>query len=128
MTLDAAETDARLANSTQLTGYDDVQYRVTDAFSATGRLGYERIRYPDSPSANVSGPTYLIGGQAQFGPRGYLSLQYGRQQGSDGLIGSGHYDITPNTTVSMSITQGTTSTQQQIAGALATAAISRGAC
>jgi uncharacterized protein (PEP-CTERM system associated) len=126
LTLDAAKTQQGPFSSTSLSGFDDAQYQINEFFSANGRLGYQSISYPGASFANFSGATYLVGGQAQFGPRGSLTLQYGQQQGSSGLTGSGHYDITPNTTVTMSISQGTSTPQQQALGALATSALTPG--
>jgi uncharacterized protein (PEP-CTERM system associated) len=126
LTLDATKTDASFVGSTSLVGYDDLQYAITDTISATARLGYEQVTYPDFPAANFRGPTYLIGGQAQFGPRGFISLQYGEQFGVTGITGSGHYDVTPKTTVSFSITQGQSTTQQQIGAALGLSALTPG--
>ena len=121
LTVDAAKIESTsLAQSTQLNTYDDLQYQFNDTVAATGRLGYNYSRYPLSPGANLMSPTYLIGGQVQFGPRGFVSLQYGRQQGTNGLNGSAHYDITPLTSVTASLSQGRSSPQQQIQNALAT--------
>ena len=95
LTLDAAEINSQsVAQSTQLRGYVDAQYRFNPEFAAVGRFGYEDVRYPRAGLA-FNEPTFLAGGQMTFGPGTSAVLQFGRQDGSYGFSGTLRAQITP---------------------------------
>ena len=93
-------------------------------------MGYQSIQYPSAPAATFVGPTWLIGGAIGTyaigtlgaGP-GYLSLEYGRQQGVLGFTGSARYSITPTMLFTASLVQGVSSPGQDIGSTLATSAL-----
>ena len=106
--------------NTQFSAYNDLQYRVTPDIAALGRIGYQNIQYPLAPAATFSGATWLAGGQVGLGPKyGYVSLEYGVQQGVYGFTGSAFYPITPTMTVTASLVQGISSPGQYLLNSLA---------
>ena len=115
LTLDATKVDTQSATrSTQLRGYDDLEYAINSTFAALARVGFEDIRYPLQPAADSVGPVWLIGGRANPYPGDYLVLRYGRQSGIYGFSGSFRYQITANTSVLASLQNGLSSSQQGI--------------
>ena len=110
--------------NTQFSSYDDLQYRITPAISALARIGYQNLQYPLAPLASFAGATWLAGGQLGFGPNyGYVSLEYGRQQGVYGFTGSANYQVTPTITVVANLVQGVSSPGQYLQGSLANATL-----
>ena len=106
--------------NTQFSSYSDLQYRITPTISALARIGYQDLQYPLSPLASFAGATWLAGGQLGFGPNyGYVSLEYGRQQGVYGFTGSANYRVTPTITVVANLVQGVSSPGQYLQGSLA---------
>ena len=107
-------TSQSAANSTQFRAYDDLQYQVNQKLSALGRIGYEDLRYPGQSSANVTGPIYSLG--ARYAPMlgNYLEVRYGRQDGINGINGNLNYQITAATSITASLSQSRTTSQQQL--------------
>src|SRR5262249_1117352 len=105
LTLDASNYNSNSTNqNSQYSAFTDLDYRITPQVAGLGRVGYQSIQYPFAPAATFVGPTWLIGGAigtyaiggyGSSGP-GYLTLQYGRQQGVYGFTGSAQYNITPS--------------------------------
>ncbi len=127
-TADAAELNtSSVAQSTQVSTFNDVQYNFTPTIAALGRAGYQNLRYPGSPAATFAGATWLAGGRiGTVGPDqpAYVALQYGRQQGSFGFTGSSQVNITPTLVFSASAVQGVSSQGQLFASNLATSTLS----
>src|SRR5207244_7214385 len=113
---DASEhSSASTAQNTQVSAFDDVEYRFTRTIAALGRAGYQNLRYPFSPAATFAGATWLAGGRiGTLGPDqpAFLSLQYGKQQGVYGFTGAAQVSITPTMLLTASLLQGITSQGQ----------------
>jgi hypothetical protein len=129
LTLDASNFDSGSTNqSSQFSGFTDLEYRITPLAAALARVGYQSIQYPFAPAATFVGPTWLVGGaigsygSGPGGP-GYLSLEYGRQQGVYGFTGSARYNITPTMLFTASLVQGLSSPGQDIGSTLATSTL-----
>lgn len=122
-TADAAELNSSsVAQSTQVSAYNDVQYLFTPSIAALGRAGYQNQRYPGSPAATFAGATWLAGGRiGTVGPDqpAYVALQYGRQQGVFGLTGSSQVNVTPSMVFTANLVQGVGSQGQFFASNLA---------
>ncbi len=117
LTVDALNFNAPITSrNTQVSAFDDLEYRITPQISALARAGYQDIRYPGSPEATFAGATWLAGGRiGSYGPeRAYLSLEYGRQQGVYGFTGAAQYSITPTLVVNASLAQGLSTSSQYI--------------
>jgi uncharacterized protein (PEP-CTERM system associated) len=115
LTLDAREIDSQsAAQSTQLRGYDDVEYQFNQQFAALARAGYEDVRYPLQPAATTIGPIWQIGGRLTPFPGSYLVVHYGRQDGFYGASGALRYEVTPATTILASVQNNLSSSQQEI--------------
>ena len=125
LTVDESDFNSSSTNrNTQFSAYNDLQYRITPAISALARIGYQNLQYPLAPLASFAGATWLAGGQLGFGPNyGYVSLEYGRQQGVYGFTGSANYRVTPTITVVASLVQGVSSPGQYLQGSLANATL-----
>src|SRR6516162_7689385 len=128
LTLDASNFDSGSTNqSSQFSGFTDLEYRIAPQAAALARVGYQSIQYPFAPAATFVGPTWLIGGAIGTygygsGP-GYLSLEYGRQQGVLGFTGSARYNITPTMVFTANLVQGLSSPGQDIGSTLATSTL-----
>jgi hypothetical protein len=122
-TADAAELNSSsVAQSTQVSAYNDVQYLFTPSIAALGRAGYQNQRYPGSPAATFAGATWLAGGRiGTVGPDqpAYVALQYGRQQGVFGFTGSSQVNVTPSMVFTANLVQGVGSQGQFFASNLA---------
>ena len=121
-TVDAANFNASFTNrNTQVSAFDDLEYRITPQIAALGRAGYQNIRFPGSPAATFAGATWLAGGRiGNYGPEpAYLSLEYGRVQGVYGLTGAAQYAITPTMFFTANLVQGLSTSTQYIQGSLA---------
>ena len=109
-TADASEFNSTsTAQNTQVSAFNDFEYRFTPTIAALGRAGYQNLRYPFSPAATFAGPTWLAGGGSDlWGPDqpAYVSLQYGRQQGVYGFTGSAQVNITPTMLLTANLIQG----------------------
>lgn len=106
--------------NTDLSVYDDLEYRVSPLVAGLGRLGYENIRYPFAPAATATGVLWQVGGRLGLGPGNqYVSLRYGKEQGIYGATGSLRYDITPATIFTATAVQGVESQQADIQSSLA---------
>jgi uncharacterized protein (PEP-CTERM system associated) len=115
LTLEATQTDSQsTAKSTQLRGFDDMQYQINREFAALGRIGYEDVSFPLQPAANTRGMIWLIGGQWTPFADSYLTVHYGRQAGFNAADGTLRYDVTPRTSVLASLQQSRSSTQGSI--------------
>ena len=126
VTVDALNFNSSFLNrNTQVSAYDDLEYRITPQIAALGRAGYQNIRYPASPEATFAGATWLAGGRiGSYGPEpAYLALEYGRQQGIYGFTGSARYSITPTMVVTASLVQGLSNSTQYIQNSLATSTL-----
>ena len=115
LTLNATQSDSQsAAQSTQLRGYDDVEYQFNREFAALARFGYEDLRYPWQPAATTKGVIWLIGGRVTPFPGGYLIAHYGLQDGFYGADGALRYELTPTTTILASLQNNLSSSQQGI--------------
>ena len=125
LTVVASDFNSNSTNrNTQFSSYDDLQYRITPDISALARIGYQNLRYPLAPLASFEGATWLAGGRLGLGPNyGYVSLEYGRQQGVYGFTGSADYQVTPTITVVANLVQGISSPGQYLQGSLASATL-----
>jgi hypothetical protein len=131
LTLDASNFNSGSTNqSSQYSAFTDFEYRILPQAAALGRIGYQSIQYPSAPAATFVGPTWLIGGAiGTYGigtsgsAPGYLSLEYGRQQGVYGFTGSARYNITPTMLFTASLSQGISSPGQDIGSTLATSTL-----
>jgi len=125
LTIDASDFNSSATNrNTQFNSYNDLQYRITPDISALARIGYQNLQYPLAPLASFAGVTWLAGGRLGLGPNyGYVSLEYGRQQGVYGFTGSANYHVTPTITVVASLVQGVSSPGQYLQGSLANATL-----
>lgn len=125
LTLDATDVASQsAAKSTQLRGFDDVEYLVNSGFAVLGRVGYESLDYPLQPAASTRGPLWLIGTQLMPFPDDYLVVHYGFQYGFYGADGMARYQVTPSTVVSASYQRNLSSSQQQILTNLQTSQLS----
>jgi len=129
LTLDASNFNSGSINqNSQFSGFTDFEYRIAPQAAALARVGYQSIQYPFAPAATFVGPTWLVGGaigtygSGPGGP-GYLSLEYGRQQGVLGFTGSARYNITPTMLFTASLVQGLGSPGQDIGSTLATSTL-----
>ena len=127
-TADASEyNSASTARNTQLSAFNDFEFRFTPTIAALGRAGYQNLRYPGSPAATFAGATWLAGGQiGTVGPDqpGYVSLEYGKQQGVYGFTGSAQVSITPTLLLTGSAQQGIASQGQLFQSNLASSTLS----
>jgi hypothetical protein len=120
LTIDASNFNSTATTrNNQFSAYDDLEYRFLPEIAALGRIGYQSIHYPFSPGATFVGPTWLVGGRVGLAQNyGYLSLQYGVQQGVYGFSGSAFYQITPTMTVTATLSQGISSPSEYLQTAL----------
>jgi hypothetical protein len=120
-------TGAPTAQNTQVSAFNDFQYRFTPGIAGLARLGYQNQHYPGSPAANFAGATWLAGGQlGTLGPDqpAYAILEYGRQQGVYGITGAAQVNLTPTLLLTASAVQGIAAQGQLFAGNLATSTLS----
>ena len=103
-----------LTDSKQFRAYDDVQYQINQKLSALGRIGYENLRYPQNPLADVAGPLWSIGARYAPSLSSYAEIRYGRQDGINGVSGNVRYQITAATSVVASLQNTRTTSQQQL--------------
>ena len=131
LTIDVSEFNSNSTNqNSQFSAFNDLEYRIKPQLAALARVGYQNIRYPFSPAATFTGPTWLIGGAIGTyaigsygsGP-GYLALQYGRQQGVYGFTGSAQYNITPTMNFTASLVQGVSGQAQYLQNTLASSSL-----
>jgi hypothetical protein len=126
LTIDASNfNSSSTSRNSQFNAYNDLEYRITPQAAALARAGYQNIHYPLAPAATFVGPTWLIGGRVgSYGPeQGYLSLEYGVQQGVYGFTGSARYNITPTMLVTANLLQGISSPAQYIQNTLSTSSL-----
>ncbi len=126
LTIDASNFNtSSTGRNSQVSAYDDLEYRITPQAAALARAGYQNIHYPFAPAATFVGPTWLVGGRVgSYGPdQGYFSLEYGRQQGVYGFTGSARYNITPTMLLTANLVQGISSPAQYIQNTLATSSL-----
>jgi uncharacterized protein (PEP-CTERM system associated) len=126
LTIDAQNfNSSSTSRNSQFSSYDDVEYRITPDIAALGRIGYQNLQYPFSPAATFAGPTWLVGGRLGLAANyGYVSLEYGVQQGVYGFTGSALYQITPTITASANLAQGISSPAQYLQTALSSSTLS----
>jgi hypothetical protein len=127
-TADASEFNSTsTAQNTQVSAFNDVEYRITPTIAALGRAGYQNQRFPLSPAASFAGTTWLIGGRlGTAGPDqpAFVSLEYGKQQGVYGFTGSAQFNITPTMLVTATLVQGIASQGQLFQSNLANSTLS----
>jgi hypothetical protein len=128
LTIDASKFNSNsTSQNSQFGAFNDLEYRITPQVAALARVGYQNIQYPFAPAATFVGPTWLIGGALGTyaigtygsGP-GYLTLQYGQQQGVYGFTGSAQYNITPTMLFTANLSQGIFGQSQYLASTIAT--------
>ena len=128
LTVDASQfNSSATTRNSQVSGYDDLEYRFTPTIAVLARAGYQNIHYPFAPAATFVGPTWLVGGRVgTVGPDqpGYASLEYGRQQGVYGFSGSARFNITPTMVLSGILAQGIGSPTQGFQNSLANSTLS----
>src|SRR5439155_26737369 len=115
------------AQSTQVSAFNDFEYRFTGTIAALARVGYQNQRYPFSPAASFAGATWLVGGRiGTLGPDqpAFFSLEYGKQQGVYGFTGAAQFNITPTMLLTASLVQGISSQGQFFQNSLATSTLS----
>jgi uncharacterized protein (PEP-CTERM system associated) len=126
LTVDASSFNSNsTSRNTQFSGFDDLQYQITPGFAALGRIGYQNIQYPLTVGANFAGPTWLAGGRLSIGPNyGFVSLEYGVQQGVHGFTGAAFVQITPTITFTANLVQGINSPAEFLQTSLAGSTLS----
>jgi uncharacterized protein (PEP-CTERM system associated) len=126
LTIDAQSfNSSSTSRNSQFSSFDDLQYQITPDIAALGRIGYQNIQYPFAPAATFVGPTWLVGGRLGLGGNyGYVSLEYGVQQGVYGFTGSALYQVTPTITVTASLVQGISSPAEFLQTSLASSTLS----
>jgi hypothetical protein len=125
LTVDISDFNSVSTNrNNQFSAFNDLEYRITPTIAALGRIGYQNINYPFSPAASFEGATWLVGGRIGLAQDyGYLSLQYGRQQGVYGFTGSALYRITPTMVATATLEQGVSSPTQYFQTALGSSSL-----
>jgi hypothetical protein len=127
-TADASEFNTTsTSQNTQVSAFNDFEYRFTPTIAALARAGYQNLRYPFSPAATFAGATWLVGGRlGTLGPDqpAFVSLQYGKQQGVYGFTGAAQVNITPTMLLTANLVQGITSQAQFFQNSLANSALS----
>jgi hypothetical protein len=127
-TADAAELDSSsVAQSSQVSAFNDFEYRFLPRIAARGRVGFQNQRYPFSPAATFAGATWLAGGRlGTAGPDqpAYVSLEYGKQQGVYGFTGAAQFNITPSMLFTARLVQGISSQGQLFSTSLANSTLS----
>jgi hypothetical protein len=127
-TADASEFNtSSAAQNTQISMYNDFEYRFTPTIAALGRAGYQNLRYPLSPAATFAGSTWLVGGRlGTLGPDqpAFVNLEYGKQQGVYGFTGAARVNITPTMLLSANLVQGIAAQGQLFQNLLATSTLS----
>jgi hypothetical protein len=127
-TADASEfNSSSTSQNSQVSAYNDFEYRFTPTIAALGRAGYQNIRFPFSPEATSAGATWLIGGRlGTLDPvqPAFVSLEYGKQQGVYGFTGSARANITPTMLLTASLVQGIAAQGQLFQSNLATSTLS----
>lgn len=127
-TADASQYNSSFfSRNTQVSAFNDFEYRFTPAVAALARAGYQNQQFPGSPAATFAGATWLAGGQlGTLGPDqpAYVSLEYGRQQGVYGFTGSARVNITPSLLMTANASQGIGSQGQFFQTSLATSTLS----
>lgn len=126
LTVDASDFNSNSASrNTQFSAYNDFEYRFTPLIAALGRIGYQNLQYPFAPAATFAGPTWLAGGRIGVGGGyGFVSLQYGRQEGVYGFTGAASFNLTPTMTVNANLVQGVSTPSQYLQSALSTSTLS----
>ena len=115
-----------VSQNTQVSAYNDVEYRFTPTIAALARAGYQNLRYPLSPAASFAGATWLAGGRLGTVGRdqpAFSSLEYGKQQGVYGFTGAAQVNITPTMLLTASLVQSVSSQGQFLLSALATSTL-----
>ena len=114
-TADTSEyNSSSTSQNTQVSAFNDFEYRFTPTIAALARAGYQNLRYPFSPSATFAGATWLARGRlGTLGPDNpaFFSLEYGRQQGVY-VTGAAQANITPTMLLTASLAQGISSQGQ----------------
>jgi hypothetical protein len=127
-TADASEyNSASTSQNTQVSAFNDFEYRFTPTIAALGRAGYQNQRFPLTPAATFAGATWLIGGRlGTAGPDqpAFVSLEYGKQQGVYGFTGAAQVNITPTMLLTASLVQGISSQGQLFQSNLANSTLS----
>jgi uncharacterized protein (PEP-CTERM system associated) len=115
-TTDASEFNTSSSSqNTQVSAFNDFEYRFTPVVAALARAGYQNLRYPFSPAASFAGATWLFGGRlgtAGLDQPAFFSLEYGKQQGVYGFTGAAQANITPTLLLTASAVQGISSQGQ----------------
>jgi hypothetical protein len=127
-TADASEySNSSLSQNTQVSAFNDFAYQFTPSFAGLGRIGYQNLRYPNSPAASFAGATWLVGGRlGTLTPDqpAFISLEYGKQQGVYGFTGLAQVNLTPTMVFSASAVQGVASQGQFFQSSLANSTLS----
>jgi hypothetical protein len=127
-TADASQYNSSFfSQNTQVSAFNDFEFRFTPAVAALARAGYQNQRFPGSPAATFAGATWLAGGQlGTLGPDqpSYITLEYGKQQGVYGFTGLAQISITPTLLLAASAAQGISAQGQLFQNALAASTLS----
>ena len=127
-TADASQYNSSFfSQNTQVSAFNDFEFRITPAVAALARAGYQNQRFPGSPSATFAGATWLVGGQlGTLGPDQptYVTLEYGKQQGVYGFTGTAQVSITPTLLLAASAAQGISAQGQLFQNALTSSTLS----
>ncbi len=126
LTVDASNFNTNSSGrNSQFSSYDDLEYRFTPSLSALGRIGYQNLQYPFAPAATFAGLTWLAGGRVGLNGynKGFLSLEYGRQQGVYGFTGAASFNVTPTLTVNANLVQGISTPSEYLQSSLSTSTL-----
>ncbi len=126
LTVDASNfNSSSTSRNSQFSSFDDLEYRFTPNIAALGRIGYENLQYPFAPAATFAGLTWLAGGRVGLNGynKGFLSLEYGRQQGVYGFTGDASFNITPTMNVNANLVQGISTPSEYLQSALSTSTL-----
>lgn len=126
LTVDASNfNSSSTSRNSEFSSYDDLEYRFTPSLSALGRIGYQNLQYPFVPAATFAGLTWLAGGKVGLNGynKGFLSLEYGRQEGVYGFTGAASFNVTPTLNVNANLVQGISNPSQYLQSSLATSTL-----
>ena len=120
LTLDGQQTNVTngAGSNRQTLASDEIQLHLLSNFALVGSGGWQTIDYENPQVSNLNGPAWYGGFVYQPNQDSQLTLNYGRREGSNTLLGDLHYSITPLTDLYAGYSQSVTTPQQMILGNL----------
>ncbi|HZU89302.1 MAG TPA: hypothetical protein VE993_08600, partial [Stellaceae bacterium] len=121
--LDAAQSSGTgVLRASQTVAVDDSAYALTRRIYALGSIGYENLRFGGLPPTHITDAIWGIGTRLTPRPNASLTVLYGHRNGVTAPYISLYYALTGRTTVSVTYSEGLTTTNQEIADTLAVSA------